>query len=468
MIHDDRSDSDVLLGDVTRLENVLSRDSATRVARSFFQLFRLPVRVISAEGTLVADVHRDQPLWSYQNTSEEGASRCGATVADARNLETASNTVIHPCFTGAVYRIVPLIYQGRTIGRVIVGPYVPSDSDGPPTTLLSVHGGLDPDTLRAHHAQMPRVRADVAERLCDHLEGVFELLVFAGHRAQLASTMQVASVRESYRELALKNEALQQSYEDLKQLDKLKSTFLATVSHELRTPLTSIIGYAEMLESGAAGALSDGQARYMQTIRGKADELLGLISSLLDLGRLEAKNMELEREAVDSRALLAGVASTVVPAANRRNVSLEVAVDEATPKLWGDPIRLRQILVNLADNAVKFTDPGGTVSLAARAGELELGGPEGLGAALFDATKPAVILEVRDTGIGMAEDQVARVFDAFYQIDGGTTRSHGGAGLGLSIVKQLVEVHEGRIEVTSEPGTGTLVTVMIPAIDDDA
>ena len=122
--------------------------------------------------------------------------------------------------------------------------------------------------------------------------------------------MQVASVRENYRELAEKNEALKTSYDELKQLDQLKSTFLATVSHELRTPLTSIIGYSEMLESGAAGGLSDGQADFVKTIRGKADQLLGLISSLLDLGHLEAKSLQLHSEAVDPRALLSDIGSS--------------------------------------------------------------------------------------------------------------------------------------------------------------
>ena len=468
MMKDDISAADILLGDVSRLEDVLSRDSVTKVAKSFFTLFGLPVRVISEEGDLLADVHRDQPLCSYLNTSRDGAAKCGATVAEVRDLEPTTGTVVHPCFSGAVYRVVPLAHQGRPIGRFIVGPYVRSSSNGPPATLLSIEGQLDPGTLQSHYAQMPRVRDDIAEQLCNHLKGVIELLVFSGHRAQLASTMQVASVRENYRELAQKNEALQQSYEELQQLDRLKSTFLATVSHELRTPLTSIIGYTEMLESGASGELNGGQTEYLRTIRGKADELMGLISSLLDLGRLEGEGLELDKEAVDARALLAGVASTVVPSANRRSVTVDVHVEEGTPKLWGDPIRLRQIVVNLADNAVKFTEPGGTVSLSARPGELDVGGPAGLGAALFAATRPAVAVEVRDTGIGIAEDQIARVFDAFYQVDGGTTRSHGGAGLGLSIVKQLVDGHEGTIEVTSRLGEGTLVTVTLPAADDDA
>jgi len=279
--------------------------------------------------------------------------------------------------------------------------------------------------------------------------------------------MQVASVRENYRELAEKNEALKTSYDELKQLDQLKSTFLATVSHELRTPLTSIIGYTEMLEGGAAGALNEGQSDFLETIRGKADQLLGLISSLLDLGRLEAKNLELLNEAVDPRTLLSDIGSTIVPNANRRNVALEIRVASGVPKIWGDPVRLRQILLNLADNAVKFTDAGGEVELSAAAGELGGETSSGLGAALFAASRPAVILTVRDTGMGIPEDKLPRIFDAFYQIDAGTTRTHGGAGLGLSIVKQLVNGHDGKIEVTSSPGAGTIFTVTLPAAHDD-
>ncbi len=467
-MRDESRAADILMGDVVRLEDVLSRDSVSSISRSFFNLFGLPVRVISHEGDLLADAHRDQPLCNYLNTLASGAEQCATIVAMVRDLEPNGESVVHPCFTGAVYRIVPLSYQGRPIGRFIVGPYVPAEANGPPASLASVDGTIDPNTVRGHYDQMPRVREDIALQLCDHLKGVIELLVFSGHRAQLASTMQVASVRENYRELAEKNEALKESYEELKQVDKLKSTFLATVSHELRTPLTSIIGYTEMLESGAAGALSDGQSEFLQTIRGKADELLGLITSLLDLGQLEAKSLELQREPVDARALLSAVGSTIVPAANRRNISLDIQVDDGTPKIWGDAVRLRQVLLNLADNAVKFTNEGGTVALSATAGELRTAGPSGLGSALFATTRPAVALTVRDTGMGIEESKLARIFDAFYQVDAGTTRAHGGAGLGLSIVKQLVDGHEGKIEVTSAPGQGTLFTVTLPAADDDA
>jgi signal transduction histidine kinase len=468
MIQDDTNAADILMGDVVRLEDVLSRESVTALSKSFFALFGLPVRVVSHEGDLLADVHRDRPLCNYLNTFAEGERQCAATVGTVRDLEPDGHTLIHPCFTGAVYRVVPLIYQGRPIGRFIVGPYVPAETHEAPASLTAVDSSIDIPTVSAHFDRMPRVQRDVAEQLSTHLKGVVELLVFSGHRAQLASTMQVASVRENYRELAEKNDALKTSYDELKQVDQLKSTFLATVSHELRTPLTSIIGYTEMLDGGAAGPLNDGQTDFLNTIRSKADQLLGLISSLLDLGRLEAKNLELQNEAIDARTLLSDVGSTVVPNANRRNVSLDIRVSSDTPKIWGDPVRLRQILLNLADNALKFTREGGEVTLGAEPGELEPEKVKGLGAALFAASQPAVVLTVHDTGMGIPEENLPRIFDAFYQIDAGTTRTHGGAGLGLSIVKQLVDGHRGTIGVTSEVGEGTVFTVTLPAADTDA
>jgi len=157
-----------------------------------------------------------------------------------------------------------------------------------------------------------------------------------------------------------------------------------------------------------------------------------------------------------------------VPGANRRNVTLDIRVTQDTPRIWGDPVRLRQIVLNLADNALKFTQEGGEVRLGAEAGMLDSGTAGDLGSALFVASRPAVVLTVRDTGMGIHEENLSRIFDAFYQIDAGTTRAHGGAGLGLSIVKQLVDGHGGKVEVSSKLGEGTLFTVKLPAADHHA
>ena len=466
MTPDDLATTDILMGDVVRLQDVIDRASASAVCKSLFDLFGVPVRLIAREGDLLADVHCERSLCRYVNALPEATRSCRFTVGTVRDLQPSGDSVVHACFTGAVYRLTPVEYQGRTLGRLVLGPYVPAETLETPASLLRADEALDADLAKTHFAKMPRIRSDIAEQLCQHLKRTIELLMFSGHRAQLASSMQVANVRETYRELAEKNEKLQAAYDDLKQLDRLKSTFLATVSHELRTPLTSIIGYAEMLESGGVGELDAEQRGVLKTIRRKADELLHLISNLLDLGRLESESLELRKEPVDPALLLSDVSSTIVPAANRKDIAVDIHVEDGVPRLIADPVRIRQVLLNLAENAVKFTPQGGSITLEAGRDEIRIEAPGGLGSSLFASAQPAVRFTVRDSGIGIPTQNVRRIFDAFYQVDGSATRQHGGAGLGLSIAKQLVEGHGGKIEVTSEVDRGTVFVVRLPAADD--
>jgi two-component system sensor histidine kinase BarA len=466
MTPDDLATTDILMGDVVRLQDVIDRGSASAVCKSFFDLFGIPVRLIAREGELLADVHCERGLCRYVNTLPEATRACHYTVGSVRELKPAGDSIAHACFTGAVYRLTSVEYQGRALGRLVLGPYVPAETTEAPVSLFRADPALDAAEAREHFAKMPRIRAEVAAQLSQHLKQTIELLVFSGHRAQLASSMQVANVRENYRELAEKNEKLQAAYDELKQLDQLKSTFLATVSHELRTPLTSIIGYTEMLESGGVGELEAEQLSVLKTIRTKADQLLHLISNLLDLGRLESARLELRKETIDPALLLSDVSSTIVPAANRKNIAVDIHVDEDVPKFVADPMRMRQVLLNLADNAVKFTPEGGRVALEVRRDEIRTDSPAGLAASLFASAQPAVRFTVEDSGIGIPAQNLRRIFDAFYQVDGSATRRHGGAGLGLSIAKQLVEGHGGKIEVTSRIGQGTVFVVRLPAADD--
>ncbi len=457
---------DIALGDVARLEDVVDREALAEVCRSFFGLFGISIRIFSKDDGLLADVHQERLICAYLNGLPGGRAACAATVNAVKSLDARDGVLVHPCFTGAVYRMVPITYQGRVIGRFVLGPYLPAETREVPSTLLSIDPGVDRGKAREALAEMPRVRDETAERIAEHLANVIGLILFSGHRAFLTSEMHVASVRESYRELAEKTASLQEAYDKLKELDRLKSNFLATVSHELRTPLTSIIGYSEMLEGGLAGALSSEQQEFVTTIRQKGDQLLALITSLLDMSKLERGRLSIARQPVDAAALVDEVVTTVTPTARRKGVTLDVHVDSALPTLSADPIRLRQVLINLTDNAIKFTPSGGHVELGARATTMgDDGGGSRLGLALMAAPTRAIALTVRDTGIGMNTAELPRIFDAFYQVDGSSTREHGGAGLGLSIVKRLVEAHGGTIEVESKTGEGTTFTVTVPAGD---
>jgi signal transduction histidine kinase len=454
------------MADAQRIEDLVDREALGEVCRSFFELFGLPIRVFSSDGGLLADVHQQRALCTYLNGIEEGRAACARTVADVRRRVPEQGEVVHACFTGAVYRICPILYDGRRLGRLVVGPYLPAEVREVPRSLLTLAPSIDHTAAKEHLNEMPRVRRETAERITAHLSRVLDLILFSGHRAYLTSNMHLASVRANYGELAEKNQRLQQAYDKLKELDRLKSYFLATISHELRTPLTAIIGYSDMLASGIGGALNAEQQEFVEIIRNKGDHLLELITSLLDMSKFEQGQVHLRRETLDFGQLIADVVRTVAPLAQEKGIRLEQHVAEDLPQLTGDSARLRQVLQNLTDNALKFTPPGGTVTLGVEATEMRISEPPGIdddsGVVLMHAPQRAVRITVRDTGIGIPAHEQARVFDAFYQVDGSATREHGGTGLGLSIVKRLVEAHGGTVGVESEPGQGSTFYVDLP------
>jgi two-component system sensor histidine kinase BarA len=307
-------------------------------------------------------------------------------------------------------------------------------------------------------------RSEELHKLTRHFVRTLEVLLFSGHRAHLASTLHLASAESNYRALAAQNEQLQQAYDKLKELDRLKSTFLATMSHELRTPLTSIIGYSEMLASGMGGELNATQQEFIDTIRAKGDHLLELILTLLDVAKLEQDQLRILPIPIDPGELARDALRTISPVAQKKGITLDAQVSDALPQVSADQARLRQVLLNLLDNAVKFTPSGGTVSLEVAPAALS-GDEHGDGLVLLSALGRAVEFTIRDTGIGIPEAELTRIFDAFYQVDGSATREHGGTGLGLSIVKRLVEAHDGTIIVTSRQGQGSEFRVRIAAAE---
>jgi two-component system, NarL family, sensor histidine kinase BarA len=457
---------ELALAEVARLEDIVDRNALAEVCRSFFELFSLSLRVFSRDGTLLSDVHEEQEICRYVNTLPRGRTACTALVSEVRSIDPEGGPVEHPCFTGAVYRIVPIVYQGRRLGRFVVGPYVPAERREVPKSLLVLDARIDPNVARDALGAMPRVPRDTIERIGEHLRRVLDLILFSGHRAFLTSQMHVASVRESYRELSENNARLQEAYDRLKELDRLKSNFLATVSHELRTPLTSIIGYSDMLAVGIAGPLNAEQAEFVETIRSKGDHLLALISSLLDLNKLEQGNMPLSRKMIAPSNVVEDLAKTVLPSAQKKGVILETRLEGDLAPIALDPVRISQVLFNLAENALKFTPKGGVVTFGAREIEVADDSEGDMGLVLMAAPRRGVEFWVRDSGVGIAKDEQQKIFDAFYQVDGSSTREHGGTGLGLSIVKRLTEAHGGTVRVESEPGHGATFYVRIPELEE--
>jgi signal transduction histidine kinase len=241
-------------------------------------------------------------------------------------------------------------------------------------------------------------------------------------------------------------EALRQRTVQAEAASRAKTAFLANMSHEFRTPLNAVVGLSQLLTQMALPEKARG---FVAHLRQAADQLMALANDVLDLAKIEAGELLLERVPFQPEALLRSVHATVQQQAEDKGLALVLELAPELPaRLVGDPLRLKQVLLNLLSNAVKFTERGG-VTLRVRAL------PGG-------AQRVVLRLEVRDTGIGIAPEAQARIFEAFTQADGSTTRRFGGTGLGLSIVRRLVAMMEGELTLESTPGRGSAFVVTVP------
>jgi two-component system, NarL family, sensor histidine kinase BarA len=455
---------ELTLGHGASLEDLIDRDALGEMVKSFCDLFGVPLRIFSEEGKLLGAAADEIPLYAFLNSVKAGRAALQDVAGKVKNIPLAEDAAASfLCATGEIYQVSAITYDGKRIGRMILGPFVSASLTEPPAALFALDAALDAARLRDLFRTLPRAEPDAVVKLAHHLGRTLDLLLFSGHRALLTSNMHLASVRESFRELEDKNEKLQTAFDRLKELDRLKSNFLATVSHELRTPLTSIIGYSEMLVEGLAGEMTAEQHEFVQTIRDKGEQLLQLIKGLLDLSKLESGTMSLRKSQTDILGILRDVAATVAPTARKKEVEVVVEVENGLPLIWADAERLRQIFLNLTENAIKFTPPAGRVTLSAKITSVDAARPDDAGGVvILSARRTAVEFRVADTGIGIPEEERARVFDAFYQVDSSSTREAGGTGLGLSIVRRLVDGHDGSVRISDNVPKGTVFIVTIP------
>ena len=228
--------------------------------------------------------------------------------------------------------------------------------------------------------------------------------------------------------------------------NQAKSGFLATMSHELRTPLNAIIGFSEMMLREVLGSLGNEQYRsYVGDIHASGTHLLQIINDILDLSKAEAGKIDLSEDVFDFRDIMRSVGQLTAGRLNAAELTQSIELPEDLPPLCGDERKTKQVLLNLVTNAVKFTPPGGSIKVSAR----------------WDR-EHGVAITVADTGIGIPESDLDRVLKPFEQVDSSFTRQHQGTGLGLPLVKAIMELHGGRLELKSELGVGTAVTVVFP------
>ncbi len=267
----------------------------------------------------------------------------------------------------------------------------------------------------------------------------------------MAHVLEYAELLSRERDLARE---LERARAQAESANHAKSDFLANMSHELRTPLNSIIGFSEILSDLTLGELNPKQQRYVGNILGSGRHLLQLINDILDLSKIEAGRVSLEYGDLDVAKTVLEVVDIVRPLAARKEITLTVQIEEGLPALNADRAKFRQVLYNLLSNAIKFTRPKGTVTLNS--------GLDGAATAAQTGT-PSLLLEVRDTGIGIKAEDMDRLFGKFEQLDSTYAREQQGTGLGLALTKKLVEMHGGTIWAASEGvGMGSVFSVLLP------
>ncbi len=272
------------------------------------------------------------------------------------------------------------------------------------------------------------------------------------------------------------NEKLAIYNEELARTTRLKDEFLANMSHELRTPLNGILGMTEAFEEDVFGAINEEQREALQIIRSSGEHLLELINDILDLAKIEAGQIELRRTPTAINEVCESSVSFIKQQALKKSIQLEVNIPSNLPKLILDERRIQQVLINLLSNAVKFTPAGGRITLDVTIEQL-IGEQSNIfsqkdleNKIVFyppsSQTKPSSIkIAVSDTGIGIAPENLRKLFKPFIQIDSALNRQFSGTGLGLSLVKRMVELHGGKVGVTSEVGAGSCFTINLPYQD---
>ncbi len=312
------------------------------------------------------------------------------------------------------------------------------------TALESVHrpNPLLPDT---------RAEAGIPLKIGTRVIGAVDIQskdVNAFHSEDIAVLQTLADQIAVAIDNARSYDIAQKAVDEMRELDRIKSQFLANMSHELRTPLNSIIGFSRVILKGIDGPITDQQNQDLGAIYNSGQHLLGLINDILDLSKIEAGKMELSLEEMNIGDTIASVMSTATGLVKDKTVKLKQEIEPNLPTIRADPMRIRQILLNLISNAAKFTEEGSiTVSAAPHKGPIG---------------QLEVMVSVTDTGPGISAEDQTKLFQAFSQLDSSPTRKTGGTGLGLSIAQRMVDMHGGRIGIHSVVGKGSTFYFTIP------
>lgn len=272
--------------------------------------------------------------------------------------------------------------------------------------------------------------------------------------ARISSFSRELEIEVARRTMMLREKSLllERANRELRELDRLKSSFLANMSHELRTPMNSIIGYTELMLDGIDGPVNEEQSKSLHKVESNARHLLQLINDILDMSKIESGKIELDLKELDLKSVIESVTAALEQSINRKGLVLSINIDENLPFIYADEDKIRQILINLLSNAVKFTNKG-EITISAKPSERGIKTGE----------RPLFVdVCVEDTGMGIKDEDIGKLFDKFSQLDISTIRQYEGTGLGLSIARGLVVLHKGVIWARSEYGKGSKFCFTLP------
>ncbi len=280
----------------------------------------------------------------------------------------------------------------------------------------------------------------------------------------LGLALVVRHERRQARSLVERSKELERLSSELLRVNRMKSEFLANVSHELRTPLNAIVGFVDLLREGVYGELAPRQVKPVERIEASANHLRHLVDQVLDLAKMAAGRLEIHTETIDLRPFVLDVASEIESLVSEKGLSLSLVMGAALPRIRTDPTHLRQILVNLLGNAVKYTNEGGIVIRTRLVDSLPDSGPAPQNDRTSYPTTPWIGIQVIDTGIGIDPADQSRIFEEFEQVDAGPrgNSAERGTGLGLAISRRLAALIGGMVELESELGKGSTFTLWLP------
>lgn len=447
------------------LSELLDIDGFREVCRTFSELYGIGIKVFDVQSNKIVDMRANTGdhcgyLFSVHATQVMCTNLVNQIKTQVLDNQSQAKTV--DCFSGLRYKLLPIVYEGSVFGRLIFGPYAPEELSEPPKPLKLYEPQLDIKKLGGYLSAIPRAAEHSIDKILEHVTKVLGVIIHNSYKTHVTSRLHIASISGAFQDLDKNFRELKKANEQLQELDRLKSNFIATVSHELRTPLTSVIGYSEMLLEGMAGSLTDEQRDYVKTILEKGESLLSLIAQILDLARVESGNMKMTLQEIDPKEIARLSLTDVTPQAKKRNIVLTSEI-QSLRVLRADADKIRRILTNLLGNAVKFTPENGRVTL-----RIDTVQAPPVGENRLDIFEPArndyLRFQVIDTGIGIPQDKLEHVFDAFFQVDNTSTREFGGTGLGLSIARNFALAHGGRIEVQSKVGQGSTFSLLLPFV----